>query len=208
MVKLTLFIISITMPQLSLAVVISFTGGTVHQIGGNIVRTDSTKNYTNVNYYEEDGFRFNFIGSSGEKFSYHVGTYYPEYGAANELYNDVIHGHWAKGPHGNMESILVHKIDKTAFDLNYFTITTNTDSGGSPSSGNEKIYINALLDGVNISHSKLLPSDDWGRSGNNPGIKLGVEFDNILAFSFTYGDQAVGFGADNFYIDEEAPTEP
>ncbi len=101
--------------------------------------------------------------------------------------------------------ILVGKIDNSVFDLNYFKITTNTDCGGCAASGAEEVYINALADGVTTSFSMLLPSDDWGFDGPNTEIFLGTEFDNILAFSITYGSGAVGFGMDEFFIDEEAP---
>lgn len=178
---------------------IDFTGGTVHLIGGGTAATDTTTNYGNVDYYEEDGVLFDFLGASGNSFSYNVGDYYG-------VGNDVIHGHWADGPHGDMESIRVNKVDNTLFDLNYFKITTNTDCGGCAASGNEEVYINALADGVNISYSLLLPSDDWGFLGDNDEIFLGAEFNNIKAFSFTYGANAVGFGLDEFYIDIEAPN--
>ncbi|MBE9068168.1 PEP-CTERM sorting domain-containing protein, partial [Leptolyngbya cf. ectocarpi LEGE 11479] len=70
----------------------------------------------------------------------------------------------------------------------------------------EEVYINALADGVNVSYSQLLPSDDWGFAGPNSEIFLGPEFDNILAFSFTREANAVGFGMDEFFIDEEPPN--
>lgn len=108
---------------------------------------------------------------------------------------------------GDMESIRVEKIDSTAFDLNYFKITSNTDNPGlGPPIGTVEIYINALADGSTVSYSMLLPSDDWGFAGSNPEIYLGTEFDGIKAFTFTYGSGAVGFGLDEFYIDEAAPV--
>lgn len=181
------------------ASLIDFTGGTINQFGGATYTTDTTFSIDDVDYYEEDGVKFDFIGPSGNPFSYHVGDYYG-------VGNDVIHGHWEAGPWGDMESIRVENIDGSAFDLNYFKITTNTDCGGCPASGNEEVYINALADGVSVSFSMLLPSDDWGFAGPNTEIWLGTEFDNILAFSFTYGSGAVGFGLDEFYIDEEGPN--
>jgi len=190
---------TVSFSPLSHATLIDFTGGTVTQFTGATPITNTTTNYDDVDFYEEDGVRFDFIGPSGNPFSYNVGNYY---GAGN----DVIHGHWANGPFGDMESILVNKIDNTAFDLNYFKITSNTDCGGCAASGLEEVYINALADGVNISYSMLLPSDDWGFAGPNSGIFLGSEFDNILAFSFTYGSAAVGFGLDEFFIDEQGPS--
>lgn len=181
---------------LAQATLIDFTGGTVHQFGGGSSITDTTTNYGNADYYEEDDVKFDFTGPSGNPFSYNVGDYYG-------VENDVIHGHWGDGPFGDMESIFVDKTDGSSFDLNYFKITTNTDCGGCAASGNEEVYINALMDGTTISYSMLLPSDDWGFAGPNSEIFLGAEFDNIKAFSITYGSGAVGFGMDEFYIDEE-----
>ncbi|WJG10278.1 PEP-CTERM sorting domain-containing protein [Aliiglaciecola sp. LCG003] len=107
-----------------------------------------------------------------------------------------------------MEQIQVNKIDGTAFDLNYFKITTNTDCGGCAASGSEEVYLNALMDGTNISFTMLLPSDDWGFAGPNSELFLGAEFDGIMAFSITYGSGAEGFGMDEFFIDEEPPSIP
>ena len=180
------------------AALIDFTGGTVYQFGGSTVITDTTIRVDDVDYYEEDGVLFDFIGPSGNPFSYHVGNYY-------EVGNDVIHGHWADGPDGDMERISVSKINGSAFDLNYFKITTNTGTQGGASTGNEEVYINALSDGITVSYSMLLPPDDWGFGGPNSEIYLGPEFDGISAFTFTYGASANGFGLDEFYIDEEPP---
>lgn len=192
----------ISLAQPSYAALIDFTGGTVYQFGGNTATTNTVKNYVNVDYYEEDGVRFDFVGPPGNPVYYvganNIGNYY-------NAGNDVIHGHWEEGPYGFLESIVVNKIDGSSFDLNYFKITTNTANGGSAASGNEEVYINALADGVNISYSQLLPPDDWGFAGPNSAIPLGPEFDDILAFSFTRGANAVGFGLDEFFIDEEPP---
>ena len=180
------------------AVLIDFTGGTVYQFGGATFTTNNAINVDDVDYYEEDGVKFDFIGPSGDPFSYNIGDYYA-------VGNDVIHGHWAAGSFGDMESIRVEKLDNTSFDLNYFKITSNTDCGGCDASGSEEVYINALSNGVDISFSMLLPSDDWGFAGPNSEIYLGTEFDGIKAFSFTYGSGAEGFGLDEFFIDQEAP---
>ena len=180
------------------ATMIDFTGGTVHRFDSSTPITNTTISYNDVDYYEEDGVLFDFIGPSGNPFSYHVGDYYG-------VGNDVIHGHWAAGTFGDMTSIRVEKIDNSAFDLNYFKITTNTATGGAAASGNEEVYINALADGVNVSYSMLLPPDDWGFAGPNTEIWLGTQFDGIKAFTCTYGSVAVGFGLDVFFIDEEGP---
>jgi len=180
------------------AALINFTGGTVYQFGGTTFATDTTFSVDNVDYYEEDGVSFDFIGPPGNPFSYHVGNYYG-------VGNDVIHGHWAAGLDGDMVSISVKKTDGSAFDLNYFKITTNTGTRGDPSIGNEEVHINALSDGITVSYSMLLPPDDWGFVGPNSEIYLGTQFDGIKEFTFTYGANANGFGLDEFYIDEEPP---
>lgn len=198
LLKVSVVVAALSIATSSHAVLVDFTGGTVHQFGGATFTTDNTFSVDNVDYYEEGGVKFDFIGPSGNPFSYHVGDYYG-------VGNDVIHGHWDAGPFGDMGSINVEKLDNTAFDLNYFKITTNTANGGGAASGSEEVYINALADGVNISFSMLLPSDDWGFAGPNSEIYLGTEFDGIKAFSFTYGSNAVGFGLDEFFIDEAAP---
>ena len=182
------------------ATLVDFTGGTIYQFGGATFTTDNTLNVDNVDYYEEGGVKFDFIGPSGIPFSYLVGDYYG-------VGNDVIHGHWGTGDggYGDMESIRVNKIDNTAFDLTYFKITTNVENGGSVGEGTEQVWINALADGINVSYSMLLPPDDWGFSGPNSEIYLGVEFENIKAFTFTSTGTSDGFGLDEFFIDQEAP---
>jgi hypothetical protein len=199
--KICSLIITMSLASAANAVLIDFTGGLVTQLAGPGGPTDTATLYDNVDFYVEDGMKFDFIGPPGDPFSYSVGDYYG-------VGNDVIHGHWAAGPFGDMEEILVTKIDGTAFDLNYFKITTNTDCGGCAASGNEEVFLNALENGTDISFSMMLPPDDWGFAGPNSELFLGPEFDDILAFSVTYGCCAVGFGMDEFFIDEEGPRIP
>jgi hypothetical protein len=191
--------------SLSQAAVIDFTGGTVTQHGGATGVTNNSVGFNNVDFYEEDGFKFDFLGPAGNTFSTHIGDYYG-------VGNDVIHGHWAAqagsgqgGTFGDMTSIRVNKIDNTAFDLNYVKITTNTNSGGGPASGTEEVYINALDAGDIVLQSVLVPPDDWGFAGPNSTMLFGPLFDGILAFSITYGSGAVGIGLDEFFIDEPPP---
>ncbi|MBE9070653.1 hypothetical protein IQ260_28845, partial [Leptolyngbya cf. ectocarpi LEGE 11479] len=117
----------VSIVQPSYAALIDFTGGTVYQFGGSTATTDTTRNYANVDYYEEDGVRFDYIGPPGNPFppvgANNIGNYY-------NVGNDVIHGHWDEGGFGFLESIVVNKIDGSSFDLNYFKITTNTAIGG------------------------------------------------------------------------------
>lgn len=176
------------------ATIIDFNGGTAHlDAGGTAVVGTNTLNF-DVDYYEENGFRLDFISGVGA-----VGDYY---GASN----GVIHGHWQTGDFGALTEIRVSKIDGTAFDLNYFIMTSNTDTGGSSASGNEEAYIHASADGVNVSSTQLLPTDNWGFSGTNPQVFLGSAFDSIKYFSFTVNNSVDCFGMDNFYIDEPAPV--
>ncbi len=180
------------------ASVIDFTGGTVTQWSGATGTTDTGNIFESVDFYEEDGFRLDFVGAEGDPFESIVGAYY---GPGN----DVVHGHWGTGDFGGLTEIKVSQIDGTPFDLNYFVLTSNTDQGGSPSSGLEEAYINASANGTDISYSMLLPDDDWGFDGGNPQILLGSEFDDIFWFSFTVANAVDCFGMDNFYIDEPAP---
>lgn len=189
--------VSALLPLTAQAAIIDFTGGTVYLNGGGTAVTNGTINYDNVDYYEEDGFRLDFIGVGQTPFEAHVGTYY----GSN---NDVIHGHWASGNFGQgLTEIRVSRIDGAEFDLNYFIMTSNTAVGGGQATGNEQAYIHASADGSNISYSQLLPVDNWGFNGFNPQIFLGSQFDNIKYFSFTVANAVDCFGMDNFYIDEE-----
>ncbi len=160
------------------AAVITFTGGTISG-GGNV--------------YEEAGFRVEAIGGSAT-----FGNYYGNG-------NDVVHAHWVDG-FGNMTKLIVSKIDGTAFDVNYFVLTSNTWAGGSAANGSEKTYIHASTDGVTSNYSQLLPSEDWGFPAQS--IFLGSQFDNVKAFWFTQTSGVDCFGMDSFYIDQVAPEDP
>ncbi|MEN6576586.1 MAG: hypothetical protein ABFD90_09605 [Phycisphaerales bacterium] len=186
----------------SSAAYIDFTGGTATLWDASTYVPSGSGYVQGVDYYVENGFKLDFIESSqGNVFTSIIGDYY---GGGN----DVIHGHWTTGDYGDLTMIKVTKLDGTAFDLNYFILTSNTDFGGGTASGNEQAYINASQDGVNISYSQLLPSDDWGFTGTNPQIFLGSQFDNIMWFSFTVANNVDCFGMDDFYIDEPAPAVP
>lgn len=181
---------------ISQAVVIDFTGGTAQLLsGGTLITNNSvTSNWNDVDYYEEDGFKLDFIGDGGI-----IGNYYG-------LANDVIHGHWATGGYGSLTEIKVSKIDGATFDVNYFELTSNTDTGGSNASGAELAYLTGYnADGTPTGTQVLLPPDDWGWAGPNPQIFLGSVFDNVAWFSFTVGNAVDCFGMDSFYINEPAP---
>ena len=175
----------------SFGAVIDFTGGTAYLSGGGTAVPNNSGVWSNVDYYEEGGFKLDFIGGYGI-----IGDYY-------SASNDVIHGHWGTGNYGTLTSIVVTKLDGTPFDLNYFILTSNTDTGGGADSGTEQTWINA-----SNGYSQLLPTDDWGFAGTNPQIFLGSQFDNITWFSFTVTNRVDCFGMDNFYIDEPAPGVP
>lgn len=181
------------------AVQINFTGGTVTLNGGGTETTNNSVVWQDVDYYEEGGFRLDFIPSSGSAFESIIGNYY---GGGN----DVIHGHWATGDFGGLTQIKVTKTDGAAFDLNYFVLTSNTDTGGSAASGNERAFIHASIDGVSESYSQLLPPEDWGFPASQ--IFLGAQFDGIKAFWFTAENAVDCFGMDNFFINEPAPGIP
>lgn len=184
------------------ASVIGFTGGVVTQNNGTTGTTNNSRTWQNVAQYEEAGFRVQFIGPRGVALtpsSSDIGNYYG-------VGNDVIHGHWATGNYGNLTKILFTKLDGTAFDLNYFVLTSNTDAGGTVASGNERAWIHASVDGVADSYAQLLSSENWGFPAKQ--IFLGAQFDDIKAFWFDVTDHVDCFGMDSFYINEPAPGVP
>lgn len=177
------------------AVVVTFTGGTMTDNSNNTAVTNNAATYNNVAKYEEAGFRVQFFGGSNPNSGF-IGNYY---GAGN----DVIHGHWATGNFGALTKILITKIDGTAFDMNYFVLTSNTDTGGGAASGNEKAYIHASGDGVTDDYAQLLPVEDWGFPATQ--VFLGSQFDNVKAVWFDVANVVDCFGMDNFFIDQAAP---
>jgi hypothetical protein len=185
--------IALATASLSNAAVIDFTGGTVHLLDGSTGVTNGSNLFGNVDYYTEDGFKLDFIGPSGNGFSYNIGDYYG-------VGNDVIHGHWDTGDYGQLQEIRVSKLDGNLFDLNSFTLTSNTDTGGWVASGNEEAYINS-----SNGYSELLPVEDWGFSGLNTKVLLDNNFENISWFSFTVNNAVDCFGMDRFFIDEVDP---
>lgn len=158
------------------AAVITFTGG-VTSAGSTI--------------YEEAGFRVQSIGGAST-----FGNYY---GTGN----NVIHTHWNEGHYGTVTKVLVKKIDGSAFDLNYFVLTSNTATGGGAASGTEKAYIHASSDGVADDYTQLLPPDNWGFPATS--VFLGSQFDSVKAFWFTVNSAVDCFGMDSFFINEAAP---
>ncbi len=182
---------------------ITFTGGTVTLNGGLTRTTNNNVTWADVDYYEEGGFRLDFIVNSTPRdwqsaiLSSFVGNW--EYES-----NDIAHGHWAIGGIGDLTEIRVTRLDNTAFSLNYFTLTSNTGIGGGPASGNEQVRIHASIDGTTSSYSQLLPPEDWGFPATQ--IFVSSHFDNIRAFWFTADNYADCFGMDNFFTSEPAPS--
>ena len=173
------------------ATVITFAGGTATLGDASTQTTNNSGTISNVNYYEEGGFKLDFIGGNE-----YIGNYY---GTGNA----VIHGHWATGDYGGMTMIKVTKLDNTAFDLNYFVLTSNADQGGGLASGLERAFIHASTDGTTDSYSQLLPPENWGFPATS--IFLGSQFDGIKAFWFTAENAVDCFGMDSFFINEAAP---
>lgn len=192
---------SFAAPLTAQAVVIDFTGGTVHSQDGSTHTTNNLALHQDVLSYEEQGIRITIDGGGYGI----VGDYY-SVGAGGFVGNDVLHAHWDTG----ISSITFTKIDGKAFDLTYFDLTSNTTVGGGQSTGLENSWITAS-NGTTLK----LPSSDWGFDkdvSGQPGdgvarLFLGDGFLGITSFTVT-SDNAYCFGLDNFYIDQAAPPIP
>jgi hypothetical protein len=202
--KLSGFVTAIAFVGLSAAsadaAVITFTGGTVHLLDGSTETTNNSVTWDGVDYYVEDGFRLDFIPNDGSAgFATNIGNYY---GAAN----DVIHAHWATGNFGGVEQINITREGGGTFDINYFILTSNTDSGGGPASGNERAFIQGFAGGVSTGDPVMLPPENWGFPG--VPILLGSEFDEVDEVRFFVENAVDCFGMDEFFIDQPAPGDP
>lgn len=176
------------------ATVITFTGGNALDANGNIYVTSTDYTYSNIVSYTENGFKLDYVTTSNYQ-SQTVGNYY----GTN---NDVIHGHWT----GGLQSIDVKSTTVgTTFDLNYFTITSNTSQGGGAHTDLEQIYVQGYRNGSAVTGSYLLPGEDWGMASTSD-IVLSSEFDNVDLFRIS-GSGAFCFGMDAFYINQAAPVE-
>lgn len=182
------------------AAVIDFTGGTVTRLDATTETTNNTVTWDNVDYYEENGFRLDFLPNAGSTgFATNVGNYY---GAGN----DVIHAHWATGNYGGVTAIEITKIGGGTFDLNYFILTSNTDFGGGAASGNEQAWIEGFAANVSTGAAVLLPPENWGFPATQ--IFLGSAFDAVDQVRFYVTNAVDCFGMDEFYIDQAPPTVP
>lgn len=179
------------------AVVIDFTGGTVTRLDATTETTNNSVLWDNVDYYEQNGFRLDFKPDSGSGgFATKVGNYY---GAGD----DVIHAHWETGNFGGITAIEITKIGGGTFDLNYFILTSNTDTGGTAASGLEQAWVEGFASSVSTGAAVLLPSEDWGFPATQ--IFLGSNFDNVDMVRFFVTNAVDCFGMDGFYINEPAP---
>ncbi|MCZ2439015.1 MAG: PEP-CTERM sorting domain-containing protein [Burkholderiales bacterium] len=179
------------------AVVITFTGGTATMLDTTTAVTNGSTVYTGVDYYEEGGFRLDFLPNSGSTgFSTHIGDYY-------SAGNDVIHAHWATGAYGSVTAIEISKVGGGTFDLNYFILTSNTSTGGGPASGFELAYVEGFASGISTGAPVLLPPEDWGFPATP--VLLGSAFDAVDLVRFYVTNAVDCFGMDEFYIDQAAP---
>jgi hypothetical protein len=180
------------------ASVVGFNGGTVTLNDNSTATSSNGSTLQNVRSYEEQGFKLEFFFSvaSPSGFSSNIGNYY---GSGNA----VIHAHWATGNYGQVTQIKITKLDGSAFDMNYFVLTSDTDTGGGTASGNEQAYIHASSDGVSDDYAQLLPPENWGFPAQQ--IFLGSQFDSVKAVWFDVRNAVDCFGMDNFYINEAAP---
>ena len=184
------------------AALITFTGGTVTRLDGSTETTNNSVLWDNVDFYEEDGFRLDFLpnsASGSDSFATNVGNYY---GAGN----DVIHAHWATGDFGGVEQIVITKVGGGTFDLNGFLLTSNTDTGGAPASGNEQAFIEGFAANVSTGAAVMLPPEDWGFPAVQ--ILLGANFDAVDEIRFFVTNAVDCFGMDQFFIDEPVTGVP
>jgi hypothetical protein len=177
---------------------ITFTGGTVTRLDASTETTNNTVVWDGVDYYEEDGFRLDFVPNAGsEGFATHVGNYY-------NAGDDVIHAHWATGDFGGVTAIEITKVGGGTFDLNYFILTSNTDTGGAPASGLEEAWIEGFVSNVSTGAAVKLPPEDWGFPASQ--IFLGPNFDGVDLVRFFVTNPVDCFGMDEFFIDEPPPV--
>lgn len=180
------------------ATVIDFTGGTVTRLSGPNQTTNNAALWDNVDYYEENGFKLDFIPNAGSAgFATNIGNYY-------SAGNDVIHAHWATGDFGGVTAIEITKVGGGLFDLNYFILTSNTSTGGSFASGFEEAWVEGFASSVSTGAAVKLPPENWGFPATQ--IFLGSAFNSVDSVKFYVTNAVDCFGMDEFYIDEPAPV--
>lgn len=182
-------------------VIVSFNSGAGVQADSTVVDPiDGASTQYSFVSYSEGGVDM-MVTPSGATVS--VGNYYG-------VGDGVVHGHWIEEG-GNMETLRFELASGEPFDLNYYRLTSNTEIGGGPATGNEDTYIIASVDGTTESFRQKLPSEDWGTVGGGGDgafreIYLGPEFDGIRAFWFDSEGGTFCFGMDEFYVNLAAPT--
>ena len=194
MKKLTSFLrLSLCLTALAPAAVVTFTGGTVYKSDGSTAVTDNNVGYYGVDYYVENGFKFDYIGGTGGS----IGNYY-------SAGNDVIHAHWGVG---EMTSIEITKNSGGTFDFNYFVLTSNTLSPGGAATGQEDVHVQAWLNGSQVGSDFILPPENWGFPAVD--VFFGSNFDSVDKIVITSTHTSFScFGMDSFYIDQAAPVSP
>jgi len=176
------------------ATLVTFTGGTVTRLDTTTQTTNNSVLWDDVDYYEEGGYRLDFLANGGSAgFATNIGNYY---GASN----DVIHAHWATGNFGGVTTIAITQIAPGTFDLNYFTLTSNTQVGGGLATGLEQAWVRGYFNGNPTGPAVLLPPQDWGFPGVQIG--LGSDFDAVDRVEFYVTNAVDCFGMDDFYINE------
>lgn len=192
------------------AAVVNFTGGTAYwndhdevsydpitetvktnAVAAGSAITAGDKTYRSVDYYLENGFKFDYVGGFGGS----IGNYY---GGTN----DVIHGHWGDG---EMTGIEITKVGGGTFDFNYFVLTSNTLTPGGPATGLENVNVQAWLNGSQVGSNFKLPSEDWGIA-TFKDVYFNSDFDLVDKVIITSDMTGFAcFGMDAFYIDQVAP---
>ena len=170
------------------AVTIDFTGGTAYLNGGGTFVPNNASSASTVDYYEQAGYLFDFIGDYNDQI---VGDYY-------SAGDDSLHAHF-KGY--ALTEVRGKRTDNSVFDLDSLVVTTNTIVNGGNALGTEDTYLNASYDGVTIGYSQLLPSEDWGRATTTL-VTLGSQFDNIQYFSITAGPTVSCVGFDGVTVSD------
>ncbi|SHG52625.1 PEP-CTERM sorting domain-containing protein [Massilia sp. CF038] len=168
---------------------IDFTGGQAVYFDGSSVVTNNIESYYNASYYLENGYKVSNTGGV-----LNLGNYYG-------LGNDVMHTHWARNG-GGVTEVRVARLDGALFDLDSFDVSSNNHPGGT-ASGDERTFIHASLDGINVSYSVMLPPENWG--GTLSTVLLGTEFDHIKAFWFTTENFVDCLGIDNLILADAGP---
>lgn len=173
------------------AAIITFTGGTATTATGSTFTTNNQPSVGNIVSYSEGSFLLSYNSTSGQYESQTVGNYYGT--------GDVIHAHWING----LQSIDITRTNNAAYDLQYFSLTSNTEFGGGPASGNERIYIQGYYQGATVTPQFMLPGEDWG--GTYQDIILPSSFDLVDMVRIS-GSGAFCYGMDNFVFDEPIPA--